>query len=135
MDAGILADSTTIAVAGALNATTGFPDAGDRDVLDSLIALGELANYGTTGANTARQELTSIYTGIATQVRAAEDNFDLQSMRMEDITEWFSSFAPAVLRGGIKHGDAMDSWYSTGLAVEHSICTDTPLVVGTGEHY
>ena len=44
LDAGILADSSTIAVAGALNAVTGFPDAGDRDVLDLLIALERFRN-------------------------------------------------------------------------------------------
>ena len=37
--------------------------------------------------------MTSIYTSIATQVRAAEDNFDLQSMRMEDITELRASIS------------------------------------------
>jgi hypothetical protein len=53
VDAGILADSSTIAVAGALNAVTGFPDAGDRDVLDQLIALEDSATYGATGVYTA----------------------------------------------------------------------------------
>lgn len=93
VDAGILADSSTIAVAGALNAVTGFPDAGDRDVLDQLIALEDSATYGTTGVYTARQELTNIYAVVATEVRDAEDNFELQSMRMEDITELRASIS------------------------------------------
>jgi flagellar hook-associated protein 1 FlgK len=93
IDAGILADSSTIAVAGALNATTGFPDAGDRDVLDLLIALEDSASYGSTGAYTARQELTNIYSSIATKVREAQDNYDLQSMRMEDINELRASIS------------------------------------------
>ncbi len=87
VDAGVLADSSTIAVAGALNATTGFPDAGDRDILDQLVALEDSSTYGATGVYTARQELTNMYTVIATQVREADDNFALQSMRMEDIDE------------------------------------------------
>jgi flagellar hook-associated protein 1 FlgK len=93
VDSGILADSSTLALAGALNATTGFPDAGDRDTLDRLIALEDLVSYGTNSTNTARQELTNIYSFIATQVRAAEDNFDLQSMRMEDISELRASIS------------------------------------------
>ena len=93
VDAGILADSSAIAVAGALNATTGFPDAGDRDVLNLLIDLEDSATYGTSGTYTARQELTNIYAVVATEVRAAEDNFELQSMRMEDITELRASIS------------------------------------------
>ena len=93
VDAGVLADSSTIAVAGALNATTGFPDAGDRDVLDLLIGLEDSQTYGSTGAYTARQELSNMYASIATQVRAAEDNYDLQSMRMEDINELRASIS------------------------------------------
>ena len=92
LDAGILADSSTIAVAGALNATTGFPDAGDRSVLDLLIAIENSATYGSTGVYTARQELTNIYSSIATQVREAQDNYDLQSMRMEDILNFVHRF-------------------------------------------
>ena len=93
LDAGILADSSTIAVAGALNAVTGFPDAGDRDVLDLLIALESSATYGSTGIYTARQELTNIYSSVATQVREAQDNYELQSMRMEDINELRASIS------------------------------------------
>ncbi len=92
VDAGILADSSTIAVAGAV-AASGFPEAGDRDVLDQLIALEDSATYGATGAYTARQELSNIYASVATQVRAAQDNFDLQSMRMEDINELRASIS------------------------------------------
>ena len=93
LDAGILADSSTIAVAGALNAVTGFPDAGDRDVLDLLVALEDSATYGSTGVYTARQELTNIYSSVATQVREAQDNYELQSMRMEDINELRASIS------------------------------------------
>ena len=93
VDAGVLSDSSTIALAGALNATTGFPEAGDRDILDLLIGLEDSQTYGSTGAYSARQELSNMYTSIATQVRAAEDNYDLQSMRMEDINELRASIS------------------------------------------
>jgi len=37
--------------------------------------------------------LSNIYASVATQVRAAQDNFDLQSMRMEDINELRASIS------------------------------------------
>jgi flagellar hook-associated protein 1 FlgK len=87
VDANLLLDSSLIAAGGALNPLTGFPDAGDKDVLDLLIGLETSTGYGATGVNTAREQLTNMFTNIATQVRSAEDNYDMQTMRMEDIME------------------------------------------------
>ena len=87
VDANLLLDSSLIAAGGALNPLTGFPDAGDKDVLDLLIGLETSTGYGATGVNTAREQLTNMFTDIATQVRSAEDNYDMQTMRMEDIME------------------------------------------------
>jgi flagellar hook-associated protein 1 FlgK len=87
IDSNLSSDSSLIAVAGALNALTGFPDAGDKDILDSLIALEDSTGYGGSGSLNPAQQLSVIYANVATDVRSAIDNYEMQSMRMEDIKE------------------------------------------------
>jgi len=87
VDSNLLSDSTLIAAAGALNAVTGFPDAGDKDILEALIDLEDLTGYGASGTLNPAQQLSAIYSQVATDVRSAIDNYEMQSMRMEDIEE------------------------------------------------
>jgi flagellar hook-associated protein 1 FlgK len=87
IDSNLSSDLFLIAVAGALNVLTGFPDAGDKDILDSLIALEDSTGYGGSGSLNPAQQLSVIYANVATDVRSAIDNYEMQSMRMEDIKE------------------------------------------------
>jgi flagellar hook-associated protein 1 FlgK len=86
LDANLKQDSSLLAVAGAVSAT-GFPDAGDGDNLDLLIALEDVTTYGTGGVFTAREQLTSLYAGLARDIQEAEYTYQMESLRLEDINE------------------------------------------------
>ena len=93
IDTALLEDSSLIAAADAVNPLTGFPDAGNRVILDQLIALEDATTYGAAGTFNAREQLTALYSGIAREVKSAESNYEMQSMRMEDIGELRSSIS------------------------------------------
>lgn len=93
VETALAADSSMIAVADAVNAATGFPDAGNRAVLDQLIDLKDSLSYGVSSTYNARQQLTSMFAGIARDVKSAESNFEMQTMRMSDIDELRASIS------------------------------------------
>ena len=91
LDSLLQQDSSRIAAAAAVDAVTGFPDAGDRGNLDLLIDLEDAQLYGSASNFTARQQLTSLYAGLARDIQEAENNYEMESMRLEDIDELRSS--------------------------------------------
>jgi flagellar hook-associated protein 1 FlgK len=93
IDANLLADTSRIAGAAAVNAVTGFPDAGDRGNLDLLIDLENSQVYGSNSSYTARQQLTSMYAGLAREVNDAASDYEMEAMRLEDIDELRSSIS------------------------------------------
>jgi flagellar hook-associated protein 1 FlgK len=93
IDAALLEDSSLIATADAVNPVTGFPDAGNRVILDQLVELEDTSSYGVSGTFTAREQLTSLFAGIAREVKSAESNYEMQSMRMQDISELRASIS------------------------------------------
>jgi len=93
IDASVAADPTMIAAADAVNAATGFPDIGNKVNLEALIALQDDRSYGASGSYTAREQMSNLYAGIARDVRSAESNYEMQSMRMEDIDELRASIS------------------------------------------
>ena len=91
LDSLLQQDSSRIAAAAAVDAVTGFPDAGDRGNLDLLIDLEDAQLYGAGSNFTARQQLTSLYAGLAREIQEAENDYQMESMRLEDIDELRSS--------------------------------------------
>lgn len=93
VETALAADSSMIAVADAVNAGTGFPDAGNRVVLDQLIDVKDALSYGPGTTFNARQQLTNMFAGVAREVKSAESNYEMQSMRLQDIDELRSSIS------------------------------------------
>jgi flagellar hook-associated protein 1 FlgK len=93
VDTALAADSSMIAVADAVNAGTGFPDAGNRVILDQLIDLKDSTSYGPGSTFNARQQLTAMFAGVAREVKSAESNYEMQTMRLQDIDELRSSIS------------------------------------------
>lgn len=93
VDTALAADSSMIAVADAVNAGTGFPDAGNRVILDQLIALKDSTSYGPGSTFNARQQLTAMFAGVAREVKSAESNYEMHTMRLQDIDELRSSIS------------------------------------------
>jgi flagellar hook-associated protein 1 FlgK len=87
LDSSLAADSTLIAAASVSTA-----EYGDRGNLDQLLAIDDVSMFNS-GAFTPREFLTHIYSNLAENTAAAENDYELYSVQMDDMFELRNSIA------------------------------------------